>query len=88
MGQYPFDTIIIINLKRRKDKLDRILSRVETLGLDKVFKIVVFDAVDGRNINQEWLDKEECLKCDKELLSKLRSGKLHLTSSKLLCVLR
>lgn len=58
MGQYPFDTIIIINLKRRKDKLDRILSRIDTLGLNKVFNVVVFDAVDGRDINQEWLDKE------------------------------
>ena len=58
MGQYPFDTIIIINLKRRKDKLDRILSRIDTLGLNKVFNVVIFDAVDGRDINQEWLDKE------------------------------
>jgi GR25 family glycosyltransferase involved in LPS biosynthesis len=56
MGQYPFDTIIIINLKRRKDKLDRMLSRITSLGLDKLFKIEVFEAVDGRNINQTWLD--------------------------------
>ena len=58
MGQYPFDTIIIINLKRRKDKLDRMMSRISSLGLDKIFNVVVFEAIDGKNINQDWLDEK------------------------------
>lgn len=59
MGVYPFDTIIIINLKRRPDKLDRMLSRMKALGLDKIFRIEIFEAIDGRVIDQDWMDKNQ-----------------------------
>jgi len=52
----PFDTIILINLERCADKYERMISRIESLGLDKHVKIIRLDAVDGTSINEEWLD--------------------------------
>lgn len=54
-----FDTIIIINLERCKDRYDRILSRIQNLGLDKEIRIIRIDAVDGTSIDEEWLKENK-----------------------------
>lgn len=54
-----FDTIIIINLDRCKDRYDRIISRIQNLGLDKLVKIVRLPAIDGTSIDEEWLSKNK-----------------------------
>lgn len=53
----PFDTIILINLDRRKDKLDRMNTRFSDVGLDKLVNIVRLDAIDGTIIDEDWLDQ-------------------------------
>jgi GR25 family glycosyltransferase involved in LPS biosynthesis len=50
-----FDTIIVINLDRCKDRYDRILSRIQSSGLDKKVKIIRLSAVDGTSIDEDWL---------------------------------
>ena len=52
----PFDTILVINLERRPDKYERMISRIKELGLDKHAKVIRVDAVDGTIINNQWLD--------------------------------
>ncbi len=52
----PFDTILVINLERRPDKYERMMSRIKELGLDKHAKVIRVDAVDGTIINNQWLD--------------------------------
>ena len=47
--------IFIINLKRRDDKLERIKDRISKIGLDKYYEIEIFNAIDGREINKEYL---------------------------------
>lgn len=54
-----FDTIIIINLERCKDRYDRMLSRIQNLGLDKKIKIIRLDAVDGTSIDDQWLKENK-----------------------------
>jgi len=54
-----FDTIIIINLDRCKDRYDRIISRIQNLGLDKFVKIIRISAVDGTSIDEDWLLKNK-----------------------------
>ncbi len=57
----PFDTIILINLERCADKYERMISRIESLGLDKHVKIIRLDAVDGTSINEEWLENNNII---------------------------
>jgi len=51
----PFDTILVINLQRRPDKYERIMSRIKELGLDKYAKVIRVDAIDGTVIDYDWL---------------------------------
>ena len=51
----PFDTILVINLQRRPDKYERIMSRIKELGLDKHAKVIRVDAIDGTAIDYDWL---------------------------------
>jgi GR25 family glycosyltransferase involved in LPS biosynthesis len=51
----PFDTILVINLQRRPDKYERIMSRIKELGLDKHAKVIRVDAIDGTVIDYDWL---------------------------------
>ena len=45
--------IFIINLERRKDKLDRIKERIKKIKNNKDIEII--KAVDGININNEYI---------------------------------
>ena len=47
--------IFIINLKRRDDKLVRIKDRISKIELDKYYEIEIFNAIDGIEINKEYL---------------------------------
>ena len=55
----PFDTILVINLQRRPDKYERIMSRIKELGLDKYAKVIRVDAIDGTAIDYDWLKENE-----------------------------
>lgn len=52
----PFDTIILINLKRRQDKKDRMTIRFADEELDKHVRIITLEATDGLSIDDEWLE--------------------------------
>ena len=52
----PFDTILVINLQRRPDKYERMMSRIKELGLDKHAKVIRVDAIDGTIINNKWIE--------------------------------
>lgn len=56
MGRIPFDTIIVINLDRRKEKFDRVSQRIKSLNLTNTVKVIRLSAVDGENITSEWLE--------------------------------
>lgn len=55
MSNFFFDTIIIINLKRRPDKLKKVLQRIYDLKLEESVNIQVLSAVDGKELSDEWL---------------------------------
>jgi len=50
MSELFFDTIYIINLKRRPDKLKKVQRRIKTIGLDRLCDVQVIDAFDGKRI--------------------------------------
>ena len=52
----PFDTILVINLQRRPDKYERMMSRIKELGLDKHAKVIRVDAIDGTIIDNKWIE--------------------------------
>ena len=49
--------IYIINLKRRKDKLKRMLKRINEIDPDGDINITIFEAIDGININSKYLEE-------------------------------
>lgn len=53
----PFDTIILINLKRRQDKKDRMIIRFADEELDKHVRIITMEATDGLMVDDDWLEK-------------------------------
>ncbi len=55
MGRFFFNTIIIINLQRRPDKLKKVLQRIYDLKLEESVDIQVLSAVDGKELSDEWL---------------------------------
>ena len=55
MGRFFFNTIIIINLQRRPDKLKKVLQRIYDLKLEDSVDIQVLSAVDGKELSDEWL---------------------------------
>ena len=50
--------IYVINLKRRKDKLKRMMKRLNEIDPDENINIDIFRAVDGKNINEEYLENK------------------------------
>jgi GR25 family glycosyltransferase involved in LPS biosynthesis len=49
--------IYIINLKRRKDKLKKIMKRINEIDKDEDINVEIFCAIDGHNINDDYLTK-------------------------------
>ena len=49
--------IYVINLKRRKDKLKKIMKRLNEIDPDENINIDIFRAVDGVNIDDNYLKK-------------------------------
>jgi len=55
MSELFFDTIYIINLKRRPDKLKKVQRRIKTIGLDRLCDVQVIDAFDGKTLSDTYL---------------------------------
>ena len=50
--------IYVINLKRRKDKLKKMMKRLNTIDPDENINVDIFRAIDGKNINEEYLQNK------------------------------
>jgi GR25 family glycosyltransferase involved in LPS biosynthesis len=49
--------IYIINLKRRKDKLKKMIKRINKIDKESKINVEIIEAVDGLNINEKYLEK-------------------------------
>ena len=53
-------SIYVINLKRRKDKLIKIMKRLNEIDKDQSINITIFNAIDGTIIDSKYLEDNKC----------------------------
>lgn len=64
MSELFFDSIYIINLKRRPDKLRRVQRRIKNIGIDLICDVEVINAVDGTIISDNYIKNKVTVPTD------------------------
>ena len=66
--------IYVINLKRRKDKLKRIIKRINKIDPDGNINVEIFTAIDGLKIDEQFM-KDNNISILKEWIDPFKKNK-------------